>query len=93
MIVTNIELWPHGDEARGTVLVQVVIANVGGNAEVGDYSYAVSHQFGTRYAIGYVDEHLLLNGVGAWKRGSIKNFRRQLGAAKLLAAVLKDARL
>lgn len=93
MLVVKIELWPKGDAARKTDLAVVAIANVGGDAENGDYEYAVSHQAGSAFD-GTLDPHELLsrkNTRAAWKRGKVKGYARRYGAVRLLHWALRNA--
>lgn len=41
MIVVKLEMWPYGDESRKYDLGRTYIANVGGDAERGEYDAAV----------------------------------------------------
>lgn len=37
MLVVRIELWPQGNKKSARLIEQIVIANVGGTQELGDY--------------------------------------------------------
>jgi hypothetical protein len=97
MIMVKIEIWPMGDESRKRDLAAIAIANVGGDHELGDYAYAVSHQIDSGYGPPWEShakfaEDAFVRGQG-WKIGTLKGFARRLGAVKLLARVLRQARL
>jgi hypothetical protein len=84
MIYIRIELWPHGLSSKARLLHEGVIANVGGTATRGDYTYALGRK-GAKLAA-------ILAGSGAIKVGSVKGFPRQrLGAWQLLYLALHDA--
>lgn len=96
MLVCKIELWPYGKEEHKKLLAVIPIWNVGGNLEIGDYQWAVSHQEGSRFAVNAPSAQdpvaLARNPVGlAWKHGRVEGFKRGLGAVQLLARVLREA--
>lgn len=103
MIVVRIELWPGGSKERRRDLALVAIANTGaGNAEHGDYVWAVSHQFGSKFSGEMAIEKavsespsLLLGGTEedgtSWKHGRLDGFARRKGAVRLVFEVLKKA--
>lgn len=113
MIVVRIEMWPHGDATEKRELAAIAIANVGGDSEVGNYAYAVSHQIDSVHGGEWpgLDEFARRSLAqvgkladreapfaekrppGAWKRGRLDGFERRLGVVKLIAAVLRKARL
>lgn len=41
MITVKVEMWPGGDESRAREIGRMYIANVGGDAQRGDYAVAV----------------------------------------------------
>lgn len=92
MIGVTIELDPFGRGKDKTDLVVIGIANDGtGERDVANYNYVISHQEHL-YEDGLPTAGELLRGQAKfWKRGRVLRFHRRLGAAKLLAAVMKDA--
>lgn len=42
MIVVRVELWPHGMQHRSREIAQVMISNVGGDDDHGDYECEAS---------------------------------------------------
>lgn len=105
MVAVTIDLWTFGFVKDSKSLVVIAICNDGsGNRVEGNYKYCISHQFGTPYAVTAAEKTKIktptaldlcdsANSAWVWKSGRIKNFKRQDGAASLLAAVLKDAKL
>ena len=90
MIVVRIELWPKGSEEHKRLLSTMVIANVGGDVEIGKYEYVIGHQEDTPGFVTH-DPVRLWRGVGAWKRGVLPAFRRSLGAVLLVRNALIKA--
>jgi hypothetical protein len=83
MLVCKLELWPHGDRARARELGCVEIANIGGDADYGEYAVKLSKS--PEYA----------KRPGHWRAGAVRKFaRRRLGPYDLLlralAAVIGD---
>lgn len=79
MIVCKIEMWPGGreDHPRKRELGRIMIANVGGSAERGDYEVVIPKS--GEYA----------KSPGIWKRGRVSNFPRlRLGPHDLLLRAL-----
>ena len=99
MIVCKIQMYPKGQADKAYDLACIAISNEGGNNETADYAYSVSHQINTErgtYWRGYdefVKEHCQGFGPNLWKHGLIENFFRRDGAVKLLASVLRKAKL
>lgn len=105
MVAVTIDLWPFGYAQESKSLVTIAIWNDGsGDREKGNYKYRISHQLGTFYAVTAAEKTKIENPTAldlcddvnepwVWKSGRIENFKRQKGAACLLAAVLKDAKL
>lgn len=99
MIVVRIELWPGGSKTTARELACMAIANTGaGNCDVGDYTYAISHQEGTKFsnpvvqtAVSALPGMMLAHPEFAWKTGKLDGFLRRKGAVALVAAVLKKA--
>ena len=60
MLVVKIELWPYGDKTKARTIEQIVIGNVGGTDEVGDYK--VWH--------GLTDPNHMVK--GPWEDGEVK---------------------
>ncbi len=96
MVVIRFELWPEGDESKKRELSTMAIANVGGDAENGDYEYGISHQnTAGNKASGKAYErnpHKLLKWLDTdgkktasvpWKHGIVLGFPRRLGVVKL----------
>jgi hypothetical protein len=44
MLVVRVELWPHGDESRTKEIGRLLIYNVGGDNDHGDYRVALAHR-------------------------------------------------
>lgn len=94
MIVVRIELWPQGNATRKRELAAISIANVGGDAKIAEYEYRVSHQIDSVHGAEWEGlEAFAFTGKGVWKSGRIERFARSRGVVKLLAAVLRGARL
>lgn len=77
MIVCKLEMWPGGSEAKAREIGRVLITNVGGTAQLGDYEVVIpkSAEYARR--------------PGIWRRGEVKNFPRQrLGPQDLLLRAL-----
>lgn len=93
MISVEINLQPHGDVSREKTLARIIIWNdLSGSTTFGNYKYVVSHQDG--YAGQLPDVRALVDDPQlGWKRGAIRNFNRRSGAVKLVAEVLRAARL
>jgi hypothetical protein len=41
MVVVTVEIWPHGDARRKREAAKVVISNVGGDQQTGEYNAAM----------------------------------------------------
>lgn len=105
MVAVTIDLWPFGFADRARSLVAIAIWNTGdGNRVTSNYEYRISHQFDSEYGKAAAEKTkiekpsafdlaLEENKPWIWKSGRIENFKRQKGAASLLAAVLKNAKL
>ena len=92
MIAVTIEIDVLGLGTNVKPLVVIAIANDGtGTPERGNYYYRISHQDGYRGHALPKPIDLLRDDKLPWKKGEIRNFRRQSGAAALLARVMKDA--
>jgi hypothetical protein len=77
MVVVKIELWPHGKKEEARDLGVLMISNDGtGTAGVCSYDVSIGH--GGKY----------WGKPGAWKRGKVHGFRRQLSPYHLLARAL-----
>jgi hypothetical protein len=75
-VVVKIEMWPGGDPDKKYDLGHVVICNVGGTDEFGDYDVALFKS--ATYA----------RKAGKWRTGKVKRFRRRLGPYDLLLRAL-----
>lgn len=85
-VAITLDQWGLGTNRKD--LVRIAIANdASGDSASGNYNYWISHQGKTPPPA--ID--LARGLVRPWKSGNVVGFRRQLGAAKLLAAVLVDA--
>ncbi len=74
MLVIKIELWPGGDKSRARSLGEAEIANVGGDAQIGDYAVRLLKWGGGRRT---------------WKKGEVRGFPRlRLGPWDLLYRAL-----
>ncbi len=91
VLVVRVELWPKGEADRKRELAVVAIANVGGDAEAGDYEFAVSHQAGGTYRASLDPHELLRNPRSAWKTGRIRGYARRYGAVRLVHWALREA--
>lgn len=93
MLMIKIEMWPLGDSSKKRDLAAIAIANVGGDEDVSDYEFWVSHQIDSIYSKGWESYELFASKrKGVWKRGRVEGFRRSLGAVRLLQSVLKKLR-
>lgn len=78
MLRMTVELWPHGDIEKRSVLLTADIWNDGtGSFSVGNYGYHLSE--------GHFREHR-----STMVDGEIKDFPRQKAVSKLIALVLED---
>lgn len=78
MIVIDLQMWPRGDETKKYSLGAVVIVNVGGTLDMGEYEVRIlkSASHGAKKA-------------GVWKAGKVSGFPRlRLGATDLLLRAL-----
>jgi hypothetical protein len=71
----------------------VIYNNLEGTPRLGNYEWLISHQAGTSSASTTLPsaELLLSDDSHVWKRGTLEGFPRRLGAAILLAKVLRAA--
>lgn len=103
MLEATIDMLPHGDVSRRRGQVVVAIWNdVTGDSSSGNYRFVVSHQFDSVFGMRAAEatgitaptsRELMDNPAWVWRRGQVKGFRRQRGAAALLAVVLRQAGL
>lgn len=71
MITIKIELWPHGDEKRRKEIGRMYIANVGGDAQRGEYDVAVC-----RRGTVSVPKPLDPEGPSPTRQGHVSNYPR-----------------
>lgn len=83
MVVVKIELWPHGDHSRSSILGVVIITNDGtGSVDFGNYDVTLSHTAG-------VSEQA--KNKPYYKKGNVTGFLRKLSPYHLVLRALKSA--
>jgi hypothetical protein len=89
MVYVRIELWPGGDRTKARLLQEATIANVGGDAERGDYAVGVSHST-TYKGSGFADP-ARPKPAEVWKAARITNHARKLSPFHLVCKAVGAA--
>ncbi len=76
MIRVRIELLPFGDASKARLLQELLIANVGGTADAGNYSVALSHSTTIKPEAGFPD-HQRPTPAQTWKKGKVDAWSRK----------------
>lgn len=88
MIVVRIEMWPGGDREKAYLLQEMAIANVGGDAEKGDYAAVMSHS--TTFKGNGLENPNNPPEHAVWKRARVRGFPRKLSPAELVRRAIYE---
>lgn len=87
-VIINLDAFGLGERIKP--LCRIVIFNdATGDSTTGNYKVLVSHQAGYKGHEIPSAHSLCRAPETAWKRGEVKNFKRELGAAHLLGRALQ----
>ena len=89
MVYVRVELWPGGDRTKARLLQEATIANVGGDAERGDYAVGVSHS--TTYKGNGFADPARPQPAEVWKAARITNHARKLSPFHLVCKAVGAA--